>query len=121
MTRITLSGAMPDEIGNGLAPFAQDFMDHEAVVVPVVAFVAVDKITRKVRKPELYPTLTVLHWEVVTDEPDIKAHAGIIGGRLAARTGAQELPFEAGAELEPKDKFPDDPAFDTEGKDAPEE
>lgn len=120
MSRITLSGAMPDEIGNGLAPFAQEFMDHDTVVIPVVAFVAVDKITRKVRKPELYPTLTVLHWEVVTEEADIKTHGEIIGRRLGARTGAVELPFEAGAKLEPKDQFPDDPAFDTGDKD-PEE
>lgn len=118
MGKITISGAMPDEIGNGLAAFSEDFMSHEKVVVPVVAFLAVDKVTRKVRTGEEFPTLALLHWEVVTDEGDIKAHAEIVGRRLAARTGAAELPFEAGGVVPAKgDAFPDDPAFNTGDKD----
>lgn len=109
MGKITLSGAMPDEIGNGLAPFADDFMGHEKVVVPVVAFLAVDKVTRKVRTGEEYPTLALLHWEVVTDDKDILAHGEILGRRLGARTGAQELPFSAGDVVPPKgDPFPEE-------------
>lgn len=109
MGKITISGAMPDEIGNGLAPFADDFMGHEKVVVPVVAFLAVDKVTRKVRTGEEFPTLALLHWEVVTDEGDIKAHADILGRRLAVRTGAAELPYEAGGQAPAKgDPFPEE-------------
>lgn len=110
MARITLSGAMPEDLNNGLANYADQFMENDTLIYPVVAFVAVDKITRKVRKPETYPTLAVLHWELVTEDGDVKEHARIISARLGQRTGAQELPFEAGAEVPIKDAFPEDPA-----------
>lgn len=104
---ITLSGAMPKEDRNGLAPFRDQLLENPLIYVPVVAYVAVDKITRKPRTGEEYPVLAVEHWEALTAEEDVKAHTDLIGRVFSQRTGKLALDFGAGDEV-PSTAFPEE-------------
>lgn len=107
MSRITLSGTMPQEITNGLAPHAKDFIENPLKVVTVVCQVTVQKITEKPETNEVYPTLRIQHWEIVLPE-DQPAVAKALANALGARTGAAELPFETGTEIPVREPFPEE-------------
>ena len=104
---ITLSGAMPGQETNGLAPYAKTIMDNDTILYPVVAMLAVSKVTKKVKTGEVYPTMAVAHWELVQGDENVKAHAHLLGGALSERSGMLTLPFEAGEDSR-TDPFPEE-------------
>lgn len=107
MGKITLSGAMPGDNNNGLAPHSKDFLQNPLKIVTVIAQVAVSKITEKPETNEVSPTIRVHHWEIVLPE-DLPAVAKALGNAFGQRSGALELPFEDGAEIPVREPFPEE-------------
>jgi hypothetical protein len=111
---------MPPDNNNGLADFAQDFLDgykpgQPLTIYNVVARVSVDKITTKTVDGVTYPTLKIDHWELVPEQHQ-ETFGKIIGDAFGARTGMLEpdqLPFPGGTKpLTETDPFPEDDAAD---------
>lgn len=120
MGKITLGGAVPPDNNNGLAPYAQEFIDgykpgQPLQLVTVVARVAVTKIITKTETGETYPVLRWHHIEVVPEE-DQAAAGKILGNAFGQRTSADELPFPEGTVPLKDDPFPEDPDFGEDGE-----
>ena len=110
-SRVTLSGAMPEEATNGLLPHAKEFLDHPKELRLIVAVVSSSKTVENHDKNEQHPVIRIRHWEVVPDG-DKKAVADVLGRALGDRTGMMELPLEPGAEAPSADPFPEDDSWD---------
>lgn len=108
MGKITIAGRVPAAETNGLGPYSDKLMVEPLKLVPVVAMVAVMKITEKTETGEKYPTIAIHHVEIVP-EKHRKAFAKMLGDALADRTGAQQLPFDLDASVPMKDPFPEPP------------
>jgi hypothetical protein len=122
MGKITLGGAMPPDNNNGLADFAQWFLDDYEPGKPlriynVVARMSVDKITTKTVDGVTYPTLKIDHWELVPAEFQ-EQFGAMIGKAFGDRTGfveADQLPFADGTKPL-TDPFPEEDDPDAELK-----
>jgi hypothetical protein len=122
MGKVTLGGAVPPDNNNGLAPFAEDFIDsykpgQPLTLVTVVARVSVTKIITKTETGEVYPVLRWQHIEVVPSE-HMEAAGRILGDAFGERTGMLELPFPDGKVPLKLDPFPEE-AGEVEADDEP--
>lgn len=98
MGKITISGAVPGPETNGLGPWSDRLMSEGRILYPVVALVTVDKVVDDRKHGTQYPVISIAHWELLTEDPEVKGHAELLGGALTRRTGQLALPFGAGDE-----------------------
>jgi hypothetical protein len=114
---VTLAGTMPPSNTNALRTYAKDLMADPTKCRLIVAMIDVVKTVTDHDKGVAYPVVRLRHVELVTSD-NIAVASEILGGELAARTGAEQLPFEHGqvaddfAEGRPED-------MDEVGGDAP--
>lgn len=99
---VTFSGKMPSEDTNGLMPAAGDLLSDPTRQRLVIAIVDVATTSIKHDKGIQVPQLRVRHIELVSDK-NAKTAANLLAKELAARTGAQQLPFPHGEHSQPDD------------------
>lgn len=114
--KITISGALPGEEFNGLAAdrAVRDFLDTPTNPVLIIGIVSNHKTTVDHDKAIVYPVIQVRHWEVAL-EADREVIAAALSRALAARSGAQALPF---GEAEEEDGEEDQEADTEDQEDA---
>jgi len=88
---------MPSENVNGLKEHAKDLLENPRQLRLVIAVVDVEQATQKFDKGITVPRLRVRHIELV-GEKNVASVQKLLAKELAARTGADQLPFPEGTE-----------------------
>jgi hypothetical protein len=109
-SRAAFSGKMPSDDVNGLNAITKDLLDNPRQLRLVVAIVDVEATNVNHDKGIEKPRLRVRHIEPILSDKDVAEAQNLLSKALAARTGAEQLPFEHGFEV-PVDDFEGDDDF----------
>jgi hypothetical protein len=103
----SLSGALPDGDGNGLAAIAAQLIEEPRRVRVILALVDTVKITSKVDDGSRTATVRIRRIEAITDSADMAHLRRILEREFERRTGQTMLPFDLESDV--RSAFDDNP------------
>lgn len=110
MSTVNLSGWLPGEQSNGLAPIAADMIAEPRIVRTVIMLIDTSKITSKMDDSSRIATARIRHIEPLLERDDLAAADKLLRTALRRRTGSDALPGAMDqAELPFTDDEGDDP------------